>query len=66
MQKKVKHKLILKKSYGHSSRHTQKEKLGKYFINYYLTVKVKKNNSTYTVLMSNYVSEVAYEAQSRG
>ena len=65
MQKKVEHKLTSKKkkSYGHLRRHTWNEKVGKCFINYYfLTVKVKKNNGTYTVLMSNYVSEVAYEA----
>ena len=37
--------------------------MGKWFINYnYLTVKVKKNNGTYIVLMSNYVSDIAYEA----
>ena len=27
---------------------------------YYQTVKVKENNDTYTVLMSNYVSDIAY------
>ena len=63
MQKKVEHKLISKKNYGYSSRHTRNEKVGKYFISYYyLTVKVKKNNGTYTVLMSHYVSDIAYEA----
>ena len=57
--KKVEHKLTPKISYGRSSRHTWL-----CFINYYyFTVKVKKNNGTCTpVLMSNYVSEVAYEA----
>ena len=37
--------------------------MGKWLINYYyLTVKVKKKNSdTYTVLMSNYISDIAYE-----
>ena len=63
-KKKVEHKLISKKkkNYGHSSRHTRNEKVGKCFISYYyLTVKVKKNNGTYTVLMSNYVSDIAYE-----
>ena len=40
--------------------------MGKLFINYYyLTVKVKKNNGTYTVPMSNYVSDVAGEAGCR-
>ena len=63
MQKKVEHKLTTKKSYEQSSRHTWNQKIEKHFINYYyLTVKVKKNNGTYTVLMLNYVSEVAYEA----
>ena len=28
----------------------------------HLTVMVKKNNVTYTVLMLNYVSDIAYEA----
>ena len=52
--------------YGYSSRHTGNQKVGKLFINdYYLTVKVKKNNGTYTVPMSNYVSDVAGEAGCR-
>ena len=60
--KKVEHKLTSKKITDiHAD--TFGMKLGKWFINYYhLTVKVKKNNDTYTVLMSNYVSDVAYEA----
>ena len=29
---------------------------------YYLPVKVKKNNGTKSALMSNYVSDIAYEA----
>ena len=42
------------------------EKVGTWFINYYyLTVNVNINNDTYTVLMSNYVSDIAYEAWSR-
>ena len=42
------------------------EEVGTWFINYYyLTVKVNINNDTYTVLMSNYVSDIAYEAWSR-
>ena len=61
--KKVEHKLTSKKNYRHSSRHTRNEKVGKWFNNYYyLTVKTKKNNGAYTVLMSNYVSDIAYEA----
>ena len=32
---------------------------------YYLKVKKKKNNGTYTVLMLNFVSEIAYEASSK-
>ena len=62
MQKKVEHKIASKKNHGHSSRHTWNEKVRKWFIKYYLTVKVKKNNGTYTVLMSNYVSDIAYAA----
>ena len=51
MQKKVEHKLTSKKKYGHSSRHTRNEEVGKWFINYYyLAVKVKKNNGTYSSL----------------
>ena len=42
---------------------TWNEKVGKWFIDYYyLTVKVKNNNRTYTVQVSNYVSNIAYEA----
>ena len=42
------------------------EEVGTWFINYYyLTVNVNINNDTYTVLMSNYVSDIAYEAWSR-
>ena len=60
--KKAEQKLTSKKNYRHSSRHIWNEKVGKWFINYHsLTVKVKKNNGTYTVLMSNYVSDIAYE-----
>ena len=51
-----------KKKYGRSSRRTRNEKVGKWFINcYYLTVKVKKNNGTFTVLMSNYVSDIRHD-----
>ena len=61
MQTKVEHKLTSKKKLGHSSRHSRNEKVGKWFVNYYyLTVKVKENNGTYTVLMSNYGSDIAY------
>ena len=64
MQKKVEYKVTSKKkNYGHSSKHTGNENVGKWFINYYyLTVKVQKNNGTYTALMSNYVSNIAYQA----
>ena len=52
------------KKYGRSSRHTRNEKVGKWFINYYhLTVKVKKNNGTFTFLMSNYVSDMIHSLQ---
>ena len=62
MQKKQSKSSLQKKNYRHSSRHIWNEKVGKWFINYHsLTVKVKKNNGTYTVLMSNYVSDIAYE-----
>ena len=50
------------KNYRHSSRHTQNKNVGKWFIYYCLAIKVNKNNSTYTVQMSNYVSDIAYEA----
>ena len=62
--KKQKQKKNKKKKYGRSSRHTRNEKVGKWFINYYhLTVKVKKNNGTFTVLMSNYVSDMIHSLQ---
>ena len=42
------------------------KEIGKRFINYYyLTVKVKKNNGTYAVLISNYVSDLPYETRFR-
>ena len=62
MQKKVEHKVTSKKLW--TLKQTLKmKKWGKWFINYYyLPVKVKKNNGTYTVLMLNYLSGKAYEA----
>ena len=63
-KKKGECKLASKKIYGHSNKYTQNEKVGKWFINYYyLTVKVKKNNGTYTVLMSNYVSDMKLDLE---
>ena len=59
-KKKVEHRLTSKTKYRHSSKHTWNEKVGKLFINYYyLSVKVKKYNGTRSVLMSNYVSDIA-------
>ena len=64
LQKNKNKKKKKKKKYGRSSRYTRNEKVGKWFINYYhLTVKVKKNNGTFTVLMSNYVSDMIHSLQ---
>ena len=61
--KKIEHNSLQKKVTDIQADTHGYEQVGKCFINYYyLTVKVKKNDGTYTVLMSNYVSEVAYEA----
>ena len=62
MQKKKQSISPLQKKLRDSSGYIHNEKVGKWFINYYyLTVKVKKN-VTYTLLMSNHMSDAAYEA----
>ena len=69
MQKKVEHKLTWYKKKRNTDIQADrlgKKEIGKRFINYYyLTVKVKKNNGTYAVLISNHVSDLPYETRFR-